>query len=176
MNRTLVIHPADPTTDFLSVIYEDQKDWSIITDRTISKRKLIDAIQAHDKIIMLGHGTDQGLLRHPQQFHLIIDSTFVYLLRKKECVCIWCNADVFVMKYDIKGFHTGMIISEYEEAIMFCVKASDVEIDMSNKLFANSIRDSINEKHILKEVKNKYKILNTNPVVAFNLNHIYNNK
>lgn len=30
--KTLVIHPKDTTTDFLSVIYEDKIGWTIIND------------------------------------------------------------------------------------------------------------------------------------------------
>jgi hypothetical protein len=43
---------------------------------------------------------------------------YVYLLRDKIGVYIWCNANVFVEKYGLKGFYTGMIISEYEESVI----------------------------------------------------------
>ena len=109
--KTLVIHPKDTTTDFLSLIYED-KDWTVITDN-ISKSALKRQIKAHDRIVMLGHGMETGLIGFNR---LVIDSNLVYLLREKHCVCIWCNADKFVLKYGLKGFYTGMIISEVQEA------------------------------------------------------------
>lgn len=59
--KTLVIHPKDQTTDFLSVIYDD-KDWTII-NTNVSKSYLKTQIKSHDRIVMLGHGTDKGLLR-----------------------------------------------------------------------------------------------------------------
>ena len=51
--QTLVIHPADITTDFLNMIYQ-KLDCTIITGR-ISKSKLKRTIKQHDRIIMLGH-------------------------------------------------------------------------------------------------------------------------
>jgi hypothetical protein len=50
--KTLVIHPKDSTTDFLSVIYSD-KDWTII-NTNISKKVLKEQIKTHDRIVMLG--------------------------------------------------------------------------------------------------------------------------
>jgi len=110
--KTLVIHPKDSTTDFLKVIYSE-KDWTIIDDNNISTSKLKENIKSHDRIIMLGHGSDKGLFG---QNRLIINSNLVYLLKDKNCVCIWCNADEFVKKYKLNGFYTGMIISDYDEA------------------------------------------------------------
>src|SRR5690606_14597319 len=101
---------------FLSDIYLD-KNYTIITTNT-SKSFLKEQIQSHDRIVMLGHGNENGLFGFDR---FVIDSNFVYLLREKICVCIWCNADVFVKKYRLKGFYTGMIISEYDEALLYCV-------------------------------------------------------
>ena len=75
----------------------------------VSKKVLKEQIKSHDRIVILGHGTEKGLLGFNRY---IIDSTWIYLLREKNCVCIWCNANVFVKKYNLKGFYTGMIISE----------------------------------------------------------------
>src|ERR1035437_860766 len=112
--KTLVIHPPDASTDFLKVIYEG-KDWALINTNP-STKFLKEQINLHDRIIMLGHGTEEGLLGFGRY---VIDSTLVYLLREKECVAVWCNADQFVGKYGLKGFYTGMIISEIDEALMF---------------------------------------------------------
>lgn len=62
----------------------------VITKRPL-KKSLKDNIKSHDRIVMLGHGTESGLLGHGRY---IIDPTMVYLLREKICVSIWCNADV----------------------------------------------------------------------------------
>ena len=164
--KTLVIHPKDTTTDFLSEIYSD-KDWTVISDN-VSKKILRDKIKNHDRIVMLGHGTEQGLLGFNRT---IIDSNWVYLLREKKCVFIWCNADVFVKKYKLKGFYTGMIISEYEEAVMYNVPTDSFWINESNIDFAQAIKNSIDEDNMLEKAKMLYE--GNTSVVEFNRNNLY---
>lgn len=164
--KTLVIHPKDSTTDFLCEIYSD-KDWTVI-NTNISKKLLKDKIKSHDRVVMLGHGTEKGLLGFDKY---VIDSALVYLLREKICVCIWCNADEFVKKYGLKGFYTGMIISEYEEAIMFCISTNPQWITESNTDFALAIKNSIDEENMLEKVKLFYK--GNSSVVEFNRNNLY---
>ena len=116
--KTLVVHPIDKTTDTLSEIYKN-KDWKII--RSIpSKSELKRLIKSHDRIIMMGHGCSNGLLSSNKK-NLIIDSSMVQFLRDKQCVGIWCYADQFFRRYKIPYACTGMIISEYEEAINNCI-------------------------------------------------------
>lgn len=164
--KTLVIHPKDPTTDFLSEIYSN-KDWDVI-NINLSKTLLKEQIKTHDRIVMLGHGTEKGLLGFDR---LVIDSTLVYLLREKICVCIWCNADVFVEKYDLKGFYTGMIISEYQEAIIYSVPTTSHWIAESNRDFASAIKNSIDEENMLEKAKSLYE--GSTAVVEFNRNNLY---
>jgi hypothetical protein len=164
--KTLVIHPKDSTTNFLSEIYSD-KDWYVI-NTNISKKLLKEKIKTHDRIVMLGHGTEKGLLGFDKY---VIDSSWVYLLREKICVCIWCNADVFVKKYGLKGFYTGMIISEYEEAIMYNIPTNSQWIAESNTDFALAIKNSIDEKNMLEKAKLLYE--GNTSVVEFNRNNLY---
>ena len=164
--KTLVIHPKDSTTDFLSEIYSG-KDWTVINTNT-SKKALKEQIKTHDRIVMLGHGTEKGLLGFNK---FVIDSTWVYLLREKICVCIWCNADVFVKKYGLKGFYTGMIISEYEEAIMYCLPTNSHWIAESNTDFALAIKNSIDEENMLEKAKMLYE--GNSAVVEFNRSNLY---
>lgn len=164
--KTLVIHPKDSTTDFLSEIYSN-KDWTVINTNP-SKKSLKELIKKHDRIVMLGHGTEEGLIGFKR---FVIDSTWVYLLREKVCVYIWCNADVFVKKYNLKGFYTGMIISEYEEAIMCCVPTNLQWLLESNKDFALAIKNSIDEENMLEKAKLLYE--GNSSVVEFNRNNLY---
>lgn len=110
---------------------------------------------------MLGHGT----------CHFVIDSTFVQLLREKYCVCIWCNADEFVLKYDLKGLYTGMIISELDESLMFHVPSNQQWINESNTDFANAIKHSIDEENPAERAKELYE--GNSAVVEFNRARIY---
>ena len=64
--KTLVIHPKDPTTEFLTPIYANLNDKTVVTDG-ITKSELRVLIEIHDRIIMLGHGFQYGLI-NPGQF------------------------------------------------------------------------------------------------------------
>lgn len=166
--KTLVIHPEDNSTDFLSIIYED-KNWTVI-NKNVSKSELKKQIKNHDRIVILGHGSEDGLYGFG---HFVIDSNFVYLLREKQCVCIWCNADVFVKKYDLKGFYTGMIISEFEEAMMYCLyEISFKDIEQSSILFSNAIKQTIDSPQMLSEAQLLYKS-DTNKIIMFNQENLY---
>lgn len=152
----LVIHPADPSTDFLSIIYKDIN--ATVIRQKIPKSKLKRLMKEVDRIIMLGHGTPSGMgFVERGYINLIVDSTLVYLLReKKDNVYIWCNADEFVRKYELSGFSTGMFISEMDEAYIFGVKATEDDIYESNERFARIVRNYLHKdgeelKNILKE-------------------------
>lgn len=47
-------------------------------------------------------------------------------------------------KYGLKGFYTGMIISEYTESLMYDIPTNDYFLTDPNKDFTNSIKVSIN--------------------------------
>lgn len=61
MKKTLVIHPQDKSTDFLKVIYAGRDDYTIVTGGKTTE-EVNELIKQHDHIIMMGHGTPQGLL------------------------------------------------------------------------------------------------------------------
>jgi hypothetical protein len=165
--KTLVIHPYDPTTIFLEQVYEG-KDWTIITENA-SKRLIFESLKSHDRIIMMGHGTPNGLLGYGR---FIIDPKWVYLLREKYTVSIWCNADEFVLKYDLKGFYTGMIISELQEANYLNVPANIAEIDESNVLFTDTITKHIEDMTKVDDIIADYAQAKSN-VIDYNKVRIY---
>jgi hypothetical protein len=166
--KTLVIHPADRSTDFLKDIYKG-KDWTIINDHEAcrSRSVLTKLIKKHDRIIMMGHGYPGGL------FFTCINSNMVYLLREKECVCIWCNADKFVEKYELRGFYTGMFISEVGEAYCNGIKAIQDEVTYSNVLFAMELNKVIDEPNVHSLIKESYKGVFENDVIKFNNARLY---
>lgn len=166
--KTLVIHPKDNSTDFLSHIYKD-KNFTVVNDNigNSKKRKLL---KEHDRIIILGHGTKDGLFGHKK---FMIDSNDVATLREKEIVAIWCNADEFVKKYGLKGFYTGMFISEIDEAYYEGVYGLTTdEIEKSNNDFAKILGKHLDSKNILKKVKEEYKN-DDSSVVIFNSQRLY---
>mgnify|MGYP006921359193 CR=1 FL=1 len=174
---TLVIHPADKTTDFLKCIYEDIECKVINTN--VPPHQLREEIKNHDRIIMMGHGSGYGLLGYGRH---IIDSSFVDLLEgKTNNVHIWCNADQFVQRHNLKGFTTGMIISEVLEALYFSILPQFGEVEASNKLFAESIKKVITQDSALmcEQVKIDYNCNNVedkyynSSVIDFNNKNIY---
>lgn len=164
--KTLVIHPDDRSTDFLKEIYKG-KDWTIINDHSAcrSRKVLTNLIRKHDRIIMMGHGYPYGL------FFTAINSNMVYLLREKECVCIWCNADKFVNKYKLTGFYTGMFISEVGEAFVYGITATQEQIDYSNNLFATELNKVIDSPDVWETIKENYN--GDCPVIQFNNKRLY---
>jgi len=175
--KTLVIHPIDKSTDFLSVVYRDIEDATIIRDPYSSSKYIKDNIKSHDRIIMLGHGTHNGLIAMTGlfQFRNLIDSKLVYLLREKECISIWCNADKFLNKYGLNGFHTGMIVSEFDEAEMFIFGEYTLDqIDSSNKLFAEALKRAIDSETPLDVMNSIY--IGDDPIVEFNKQNIFHTK
>ena len=167
--KTLIIHPKDKSTDFLNIIH---KNYTVFDVEKNSKSKLREAIKKHDKIIMLGHGSPDGLFSSKQE-RFIIDSNLVYLLREKLLVGIWCYASEFAIKYKLKGLFSGMIISEMDEAYLNAVDATEEEIEKSNFMFANTIM-SIEDFHSKQSVlfaKQMYD--NKTSIVNFNREHIY---
>jgi len=81
--KTLVIHPNDRTTDMLKVVYADIPHTLInfnVSSSTINK-----LIKDHDRIIMLGHGSPDGLYGYNK---FVINSRNVKFLREKDLVCV----------------------------------------------------------------------------------------
>lgn len=140
--KTLLIHPKDTTTDFLCKSYND--DFTLIRTN-ISKSLLLKLIRSHDLIIMMGHGTDKGLIGFDKY---VIDSSLADELRKKICVCIWCYASDFVKKYELETpFSTGMFISEIDEVYLEGLNYSEdyLELRSSNYHFSRLLKNSFHD-------------------------------
>jgi len=121
----------------LSIVYRNKPDWTVCRDNGISKNALIKLIQNHNRIIMLGHGTPFGLINSACSGYLIDDS-YANLLRTKECVSIWCYSDEYFKRNNIKGSHTGMIISEVSEEAFIL---GDIPLE-ANEIYSNMVKFS----------------------------------
>jgi len=171
--KTLVIHPFDVTTHFLKPIYVNHSDWTVM-DCSISKGKTRKIIKEHDRIIMLGHGSEDGLFDFEHK-RMIIDSNYVQLLRDKICICIWCNANEFVEKYKLNSpLYSGMIISDVGEAFYMGVNGTVSNliewVDLSNELFTKAIKTGLEDEN-LDSILKLYNF--DNPVIDFNKNNIF---
>lgn len=181
--KTLIIHPHDNTTNFLKRIYEDLPNRTVITGGVL-ENELVELIEKHDRVMMMGHGSSFGLFRTPSFREIpteyVINKKHVELLQKKEeSVFIWCNADMFVNFYKLKGFYTGMFISEVNEAY-YCglLGTTQRTIKESNEAFTNILKKYILEnKNVIHEnVKREYSFLSeSNPIVLYNNLRLYKN-
>lgn len=140
----IVIHPKDKTTSFLTKIYAGKKDVTLI-DETWNNRRIREAIGSAPKeeiVMMLGHGYNGGLFAPygDNQFaRTIVNDRLVYLLKEHTCIGIWCNANEFAEKYNLKGLFSGMIISEKSEADMLGIDIIGENIYDCNRQFASDL-------------------------------------
>jgi len=177
--KTLVIHPSDYSTDFLKPIYEGIENKTVITqDKT--RDEIIELIESHDRVMMMGHGSPSGLFGIGFNRLFVIDNGLVeYLNKKDNNVFIWCNADRFVNRFGLKGFYTGMFISEVGEAY-YCGLPNIPQnvVDESNNQFANWVGELFTSKKPLNEVYSNIvdsygKLANKNIVAKYNHERLY---
>lgn len=179
--KTLVIHPLDRSTAFLSPIYADLK-CTVLNEGTHTKKELIEEIEAHDRIIMMGHGAPMGLFNtgsFPKIGGYLINDSMAEVLRTKQCIAIWCNADRYMEFNQLKGFYSGMFISEYGEA-RYCRVPNPTQelVTESNDTFAEIMSVHINLP--LKELSDKvrefymrYATDANNSSAQYNANRLY---
>ena len=178
--KTLVIHPADKSTDFLTPIYSNIADATVIKGG-MNRNRVDEHIQNHDRIMMMGHGSPYGLFSIGQfgSWSYVIDGHTVDLLENKECIFIWCNADKFVEKYNLKGLYSGMFISEVLEANYCGLPGTSQDIvTESNNYFAKELGlvsgQSLVEAY--EYIKDSYGVLaDNNPVAKYNHHRLYLN-
>jgi hypothetical protein len=169
--KTLIIHPSDPTTDFLKPIYYDMKvKQTTILWGHLLKEDVIEQIKIHDRIICMGHGLHLGQFNGNQG--LAIDDFSVQFLIEKECIFIWCFADQFVLRNNISALCTGMVISESREAHFFDLPDDWELINKSNKMFSSAMRVAITDSNPVEAFKYLYRD-ESNPIVAFNRNNFF---
>jgi hypothetical protein len=184
--KTLVIHPVDPSTTFLDIVYKNIPKDELTLIQSGTKQQVRELIESHDRVMMMGHGSPSGLFAVGQFKDVntysgyVIDQSMVELLEQKDdSVFIWCNADRFVDHYNLKGFYSGMFISEVGEATYCGLPGMDQDIvDESNYGFVNIISKYINQdKNLIYEnVRKEYGIIaDENPVALYNHHRLYVN-
>ena len=178
--KTLIVHPQDSTTDFLDIVYAPIENKTVVTGG-VSKTDLMKMIQEHDRVMMMGHGSPAGLFsvgKFKNSGAYIIDQNIVpYLKQKENNVFIWCNADKFVELFQLRGFYSGMFISETSEAAWCGLPGTKQDVvDESNYGFCNIIAKYITNKTdvIYENVRKEYGLIaETNPVAHYNNNRLY---
>ena len=151
----IVVHANDPTTKFLSKLYETREDVTVRITEKSTNGAVRRALKADDVIMMLGHGNMYGLFSTPNRkgvfLRLLIDDSHTQFLRGKTCIGIWCHADEYAYRHGWHGLFSGMIISELHEAIEYNIPATKEEIDAVMEKFAFRLKYCI-ENYALEEV------------------------
>ena len=173
-----VIHVTDPTTQVLSLLYQQREDVRmLITERNTSS-DVQRSIRADDVIMMLGHGNEYGLFSKPDKKgrceRFMITDKHVQFLRNKTCIGIWCYAYKFAEKYRLHGLFSGMIISELQEAIDLGVPATKDEIDTEMEKFTIRLQACI-ETYGLEQTPLRMKELDDvqSALTKFNYGNLY---
>lgn len=142
-----VIHATDPTTQVLSLLYQQREDMRMLITESSNSSDVQQAIRADDVIMMLGHGNEYGLFSKPDKNgeyrRFMITDRHVQFLRDKTCIGIWCYANKFAEKYKLHGLFSGMIISELQEAIDLGVPTTKDDIDKEMEKFTIRLKDCI---------------------------------
>lgn len=181
MTKTLIIHPDDDSTSFLEVVYRKIPNKTIVKGG-VNQIQLQRLIESHDRVMMMGHGTEDGLLSVGQFFIekwlVINDSSVPFLKTKMNNVFIWCHSDGFVNSHQLNGFYTGMFISEVGEAITcgFTRSASQAIVDESNQAFCEIMSNHIMEDTgtLHKKVFMDYcRLAMKNPIALYNHQRLY---
>lgn len=144
--KTLVLHPQDSSTDFLKPIYANIKRKTVLT-KNVSRDKLLAAVRSHDVIIMLGHGSSNGLFNVSDigKGIMVVGESLVEELRGKQLIAIWCNANLFIERHSLPALYSGMFISEVSEAKYCNVQGTQAMVDESNNTFAALLGNMLGE-------------------------------
>jgi hypothetical protein len=133
---------------------------------------------------MLGHGAPSGLFAVGgfKEAMMIIDYTMVDLLKQKtDNIYIWCNADQFVKRYDLKGIYSGMFISEVGEGEYYLARTyPQVLVDNSNDSFAIALGEALvmenSTGNIFENMMTEYSaVIDDNAIADYNFKRLYIN-
>lgn len=191
----LVIHPKDPTTEVLGRLYQKslpeveeeavpgEGGVTVMTQEasTTDIKRALHHLRKSERLMLLGHGSDNGLFSRPEagtgEFdRIIVGHPHAFYLRgRTNTVAIWCNADQFARKEGLHGLFSGMIVSEMEEAVIYGIATSQEELDREIPLFVDRLSELINSETPLWEVAALMKSFNFSPTPLneFNYSHLY---
>ena len=134
----IVVHPTDPSTEVLARLYDGIEGVTLFNSWE-QRKEILNAIAAapwEEPILLLGHGCPWGLYDLQNGVVIIGNKDAELLKDRPNLVGIWCYASSYAYNHGLKGFFSGMFISEPEEALMNEVDASERLIDEKTCDFA----------------------------------------
>lgn len=177
----VIIHDfkQDESIRFLCSLYD--LNTNTVLDYNNSNSAIRKSLKENDEIWMLGHGYPGGLFSKGRGRYIdgfereLINSTHVQFLRNKTCVGIWCYANRFAEKYNLKGLFSGMVISEVTECEwVLGYRPTQKNIDDCNKKFVDNL-DFCLKNFPLSKIPQQMveRQPNTDPVNKFNFNSLF---
>lgn len=166
--KYLVIHPKDKSTDFLKAIYAGLDDVTVLSENLSTEKVTEELLKDYDTVLILGHGWQGGLYDRIAKT-TVVNGMHARLLENKNVIAVFCNASDYLKIFNIKGFATGMFISEDYEAKDCNLPCTVEEIQASSEKFAivmsSAVRKPLTE--IPQYIRENY-IIENNPVVKLN--------
>lgn len=103
-------------------------------DEFASEIRVDNAIAAEeDTLLLIGHGTTDGLLHPNFRGSYLIHENNIDLIRARRVICCWCYASTFCEAHDFHAFATSMFISNVGETYDNCIYGVEQEsIDATN--------------------------------------------
>ena len=149
----IVVHPYDPSTTMLGKVYEGLSNVTLF-DSWQQRKQILEAIAAAPKdepVLLLGHGCPNGL--YDLRYGLILNDMDAELLKDRpNLMGIWCYASSYACKHGLKGFFSGMFISEGREAYYMGVDAGEEEANKNAWDFSIRLGDLLRAGLPLEEV------------------------
>ena len=140
----IVVHPSDPSTGMLGLIYEGLDNVTLFDswEQRDQIRAAIAAAPREEPVLLLGHGCPYGL--YDLRYGLVLTDADAELLKDgPNLVGIWCYDSDYASRHGLKGFFSGMFISEEPEAWVNGVDAESGEIDGKAWDFAGRFGDML---------------------------------
>jgi len=174
----LVIHPKDPSTDFLKILYEGRANVRLIDDIGSVKelRHALNHVAPGETVMLLGHGCPNGLYALDGEGYKMINlHGLSFYLRKHFIVGVFCYANLLAEKEHLTGLFTGMIVSELSEADDLNINTSRMELNEENQKFARNFRKLLDEQCPISEFPSRMKALDSthSPLTDYNYGSIY---
>lgn len=115
----------------------------ILTNPRRSEVKRLLSAHPERPLVLLGHGTERGLLNEKWDGY-VVGSELVQLLRRQQLVIgVFCYAGNFADAYGLRGFFTSMFISNVQESVEAGYPAEAGTIRSENVEFSRRLNELI---------------------------------
>ena len=149
----MIVCIIDTTSDahLLHRVYEGIADSVILVNPKPAELGKVLQERPNETLMGLGHGCSSGLFGY--NCNIIIGERNLELLKDRDLICIWCNADGFGRRHqELHGFFTSMFISNEGEASCYGYKNySNDDIFSEVTLFCERVNQLLKDNTPLNE-------------------------